>query len=70
MDKVEDEQLFDEIYEYADECPWFDTTQFVDDVYAQFQSRLAEAENLPLFRSLLIVLMIVKEAGDPFPQRL
>jgi hypothetical protein len=39
MDEFEDEQLFDEIYEYADECPWFDKTQFVDDVYAQFQSR-------------------------------
>jgi DNA polymerase III epsilon subunit-like protein len=28
--------LFDELYEYADHCPWFNTRKFVDDVYAQF----------------------------------
>ena len=28
--------LFDELYEYADRCPWFNTRKFVDNVYAQF----------------------------------
>jgi len=36
---LEDQELFDEIYSLADLCPWFDTGQFVDDVYAQFEER-------------------------------
>lgn len=36
---AEDQELFDDIYEVAKQCPWFDTARFVDDVYNQFQNR-------------------------------
>jgi DNA polymerase-3 subunit epsilon len=36
---AEDQELFDEVYEFAEQCPWFDTGRFVDDVYNQFQDR-------------------------------
>jgi DNA polymerase III epsilon subunit-like protein len=37
-DESDDEQLLDEVQEYADNCSWFDTT-FVDSVRAQFEER-------------------------------
>jgi DNA polymerase III subunit epsilon len=36
---AEDQELFDELYGFAEQCPWFDTGRFVDDVYSQFQDR-------------------------------
>jgi DNA polymerase III epsilon subunit-like protein len=34
-----DEELFEEIYELAGGCPWFDTGRFVDCVHSQFEKR-------------------------------
>jgi DNA polymerase-3 subunit epsilon len=35
----DDQELFDTIYELADQCSWFDTSRFVDNVHAQFELR-------------------------------
>lgn len=49
---IDDQVLFDEIYEFAELCPWFDTSHFVDDVYAQFEDRgsISEAQRVALAR--------------------
>jgi DNA polymerase III epsilon subunit-like protein len=41
----DDQELFDEIYEFAESCSWFDTAKFVDDVYDQFGKRGSISEN-------------------------
>jgi DNA polymerase III epsilon subunit-like protein len=35
----DDQELFDEIYEFAESCSWFDTARFVDNVHEQFETR-------------------------------
>jgi DNA polymerase-3 subunit epsilon len=49
---LDDQDLFDRIYELADLCPWFDTGRFVDNVYAQFENRnfITDAQRDALIR--------------------
>lgn len=36
---IGDQDLFEEIYQLADSCAWFDTSRFVDNVHGQFEDR-------------------------------
>ncbi len=49
---LDDQELFDDIYSLAELCPWFDTEQFVDNVYAQFVDRgfITDAQREALIR--------------------
>ncbi|MDS4071778.1 MAG: 3'-5' exonuclease [Defluviicoccus sp.] len=59
---LDDQDLFDEIYSFADLCPWFDTGRFVDNVYAQFEERgfITDAQRDALVR---IRDMLEEKAG-------
>jgi hypothetical protein len=50
--RLEDQELFDEIYELAEACPWFDTEQFVDSVYSWFEEKgfITDAQRSALMR--------------------
>ena len=52
MSSDDDQELFDEIYSLASMSSWFDTTLFVDDVYAQFEDRgtITDAQRNALIR--------------------
>ena len=36
---IADQKLFDDVYGLAESSSWFDASQFLDDVHAQFRKR-------------------------------
>ena len=58
----EDQDLFDQIYDLATVCDWFDTSRFVDPVYEQFSKRgsITDAQRSALER---IRDMLEEKAG-------
>ena len=53
-----DQGLFEEVYQLADSCAWFDTSRFVDDVHGQFEDRgfitLPQRDALIRIRDMLV----------------